>query len=98
MEAPPRLRGEGGKVSDIPSYKHPTSVQVEPNRLIRCQGSDTFGRFTCEGMFIPKGNGRPARFCIKTPPKRRGQIARPEGWFNPDRNTWCDVQTWEYVE
>lgn len=66
----------------------------QPNRLIKCTGQD-IAQFSCVGMFVPyainspqSGSGRGSRFCIRT----------LDGKFMSDRETWKQIETWEYLD
>lgn len=73
----------------------------EPNRLIKCWGSD-WSDFIVFGKFVPyspkarDGKGRPMD------PKRiaRGRFMERDkyGEFWPARERWLDVERWEYAD
>ncbi len=60
----------------------------EPGRLIKVEGFD-WCKFTCYGMFK-------ARQSKKKPPVF--YIRNKDGTFERDRETWHDVETWEYAD
>jgi hypothetical protein len=64
----------------------------QEDRLIKCQGHD-WSPFTCVGKMIAykPGSGRSTG---KLHFMRRDR----DGRFEPDTNTWKDVETWEYLE
>ncbi len=69
-------------------FANKVGIQPKPGRLIRCAGHD-WSPFTCEGeiRMIKRGKKVVPTFFLK----------RPMGFIS-DRETWKDIETWEYVE
>lgn len=60
--------------------------QPKFGKLIKLKCYD-WSDYTCEGMWTAYKGQKGGRFCIK----------KPDGTFEPDRKTWSDMESWEYV-
>lgn len=64
----------------------------QPDKLIKCYGSDTFGDFTVIGKWV----------LYKKQTKRqnggRFMLQDSSGNWNAEREVWKDIDEWEYLE
>lgn len=58
------------------------------NKLIKCKGYD-WSDFTCLGMMLKKGTNKKPTVVFHI---------LIDGAFKPDRKTWGDIDSWEYIE
>lgn len=76
-------------------FKFTKAVNPEVGRLIRGEGYD-WCHFTCEGEMRWVGNGRTGK---KKQTRLRFFLKHAKtGEFESARNTWSDVETWEYAD